>query len=495
MLAMTSDTAWQQIKGFNRALWFANIMELLERWAYYGVRAVLSIYIVDAVSKGGLEFTHLQKGSIYAWRALIQSLLPMFTGGYADRYGYKKTIAFSIVLKIAGYILMGTQRTYAGFFFGCMMLATGTAVFKPGVQGTIAHSLDEKHAALGWGVFYQMVNIGGFIGPWVAGYLRILDWKYVFFANAVVVSLNFITLCLYEDPKPAVQSADFVDANPVKEFAKILVSSVKNLFEPKLIAFLLLFSGFWLMFMQLFDILPNFIDDWVDSSGVVGALGGLLHIDKFSEMGAAGVNIPPEWMINMNAGCIIVLMIPVAMAFSRFKALTSIIIGIVISAAGLVLAGATTSGALCLAGIFVFSIGEMASSPKKLEYLSSLAPVEKKGLYLGYANVPLAVGWGIGSKLGGYLYEFYGDKTNIARRVLAADFGFTKEALAALPKDQVLPTLADKLNLSQLELTRKLFADFRPDRIWYWFAAVGLASMAGLVVYDRVFVKGSAPRS
>ncbi len=487
------ETILQKLKSFNRALWFANIMELLERWAYYGVRAVLSIYIVDAASKGGLEFTHLQKGSIYAWWALIQSLLPMFTGGYADRYGYKKTIAFSIVLKIAGYLLMATQTSYWGFFWGCMMLATGTAVFKPGVQGTIAHSLDEKHAALGWGVFYQMVNIGGFIGPWVAGYLRMMSWSYVFYANAVVVSLNFITLLLYEDPKPKMQSSDFTDESPVREFFKILVSSVKGIFEPKLIAFLLLFSGFWLMFMQLFDILPNFIDDWVDSSGVILAFGKLSGIERFVEMGARGANIPPEWMVNINAGCIILLMIPAAVFFSRFSALASINIGIFISAAGLVLAGASMSGSLCILGILVFSIGEMASSPKKLEYLSSLAPPEKKGLYLGYANVPLAVGWGIGSKLGGHLYEFYGDKTNLAKQVLRGDFQMTPDAVAALPKEDILPTLAGKMGVSGSELTRLLFERFRPDRIWYWFAAVGIASMLGLLVYARVLARSRRP--
>ncbi|HBL15727.1 MAG TPA: transporter [Elusimicrobia bacterium] len=484
-----SPSTWAVIKSFPRALWCANIIELFERWAYYGVRALLSIYIVDAAAKGGLEFNHLQKGSIYSWWALIQCLLPMFTGGYADRYGYKKTMAVSWVLVIAGYLLMGTQKTYWGFFFGCMMLATGTAVFKPGVQGTIAHSLDEKHAAVGWGLFYQMVNIGGFIGPWVAGYLRMMSWKYVFMMSAVMISVNYLMLFLYSDPKPK-QAKEFTDADPVKEFFKILYASVVNIFEPKLISFLLLFSGFWLMFMQLFDILPNFIDDWVDSSGVVLGLGRFLHIGRLAELGASGFNIPPEWMVNLNAGFIIVLMIPIAVLFSRLKALTSIIVGIFISACGLVLAGSSMNGALCILGILIFSIGEMASSPKKMEYLSSLAPPEKKGLYLGYANVPLAIGWAIGSKIGGYLYENFADKTNLARRVLETDFGMTGEAVKALPKQEVLPLVAAKLNVTAGEATRVLFERFHPDRIWIWFALIGLASMIGLIVYDRIFVRG-----
>jgi dipeptide/tripeptide permease len=476
----------EQVRTFKRALWFANIIELFERWGYYGVRALLSIYIVDAAARGGLEFNHLQKGSIYSWWALIQCLLPMFTGGYADRYGYKKTVAFSAVLTITAYLLMAQQRTYPGFFAACMLLATGTAIFKPGIQGIIAHSMDEKHAALGWGIFYQVVNIGGFLGPWIAGSLRIISWKYIFYMSACAIALNLLVLCLFEAPASPQKRAE---GSPVREFFKILTDSVKNIFEPRLIAFLLLFSGFWLMFMQLFDILPNFIDDWVDSSGVVLALGRILHSTRLTELGAAGRNIPPEWMINLDAGFIILFMIPIAMLFSRFKALTSIVIGIFIAACGIVLAGASMSGGLCILGILVFAIGEMAASPKKMEYLAGLAPPDKKALYLGYANVPLAIGWAIGSKLGGYAYENFGDKTNFARKVLALDFGFTPEQLSALPKAEVLSTLSAKTGLSAGELTRSLFERFHPDRLWYVFAAVGIASMLGLMVYDRVLVR------
>lgn len=482
------QSTWDVIRSFPRAVWCANLIELFERWAYYGVRALLSIYIVDAAAKGGLEFNHIQKGSIYAWWAVIQCMLPMFTGGYADRYGYKKTMAFSWLLSISGYLLMATQRDYWGFFFGCMVLATGTAIFKPGVQGTIAQTLDDKHAAVGWGVFYQVVNIGGFVGPIAAGALRMLAWKYVFFMSALIISVNYLILFLYTDPK-AKRSADFTDENPVREFFKILWKSVVNIFEPKLISFLLLFSGFWLMFMQLFDILPNFIDDWVDSSGVVLFLGKVLHIGKLIDAGTRGVSIPPEWMVNLNAGFIIVLMIPIAVLFSRLKALTSIIVGIFIAACGLVLAGSSMSGAVCILGIFIFSVGEMASSPKKMEYLSSLAPPEKKGLYLGYANVPLAIGWAIGSKVGGYFYENFGDKTNFARRMLESDCGMTSEAAQAAAKIDVMPLLCDKLGVTQAEATRILFERYRPDRMWLWLAAIGIASMVGLMVYDRAFVR------
>jgi len=111
-------------------------MEMWERLAYYGMRVVVPIYIAQADEPGGLHFTQMEKGSIYAWWFIFQSVLPTFTGGFADRYGYKKTIFWAITLKVIGYVLMATQRSYEGFFIGTMILATGTAIFKPGIQGS-----------------------------------------------------------------------------------------------------------------------------------------------------------------------------------------------------------------------------------------------------------------------------------------------------------------------------------------------------------------------
>jgi dipeptide/tripeptide permease len=484
----------EQVRSFDRAYWACNLMELIERWAYYGVRTVLSLYIVDAVSRGGLEFTHIQKGSIYAWWALVQSLLPLFTGGFADRYGYKNTVAFSITIKIAGYLLMATQHTYWGFFLGCMLLATGTAIFKPGVQGIIANATKGSNASVGWGIFYAMVNIGGFIGPWTAGYLRIMDWSYVFYCNAALVALNFLILPFFKEPaRPSFEAG--AAKNPLQEAAQILVVSVKNVFEPRLAAFLVIFSGFWLMFMQLFDLLPNFIDDWVDSSALLLNFGQLVGNQGLVEAAKAGQQIQPEWMINIDAGAIIFLMVPIAALFSRLKALHSIIWGILISVVGIVLAGASMSGALVAFGIFIFAVGEMMSSPKKMEYLSEIAPPDKKGLYMGYANVPLAIGWGIGSTLGGYMYQNFGDKVTLAKQYMATKLNMSPETLDALPKDQVMATLAAQLGKTPREATELLFAVYQPQQIWYIFGAIGLASMIGLIIYDRVITHRDAKKA
>ena len=103
---------WKTIGTFQRAFWMVNIMEMFERLGYYGVRTVIPIYIAQADEIGGLHFSQTDKGIIFMVWALIQSLVPVFSGGFADRYGYKRTIATSITINIIGYILMATQREF-----------------------------------------------------------------------------------------------------------------------------------------------------------------------------------------------------------------------------------------------------------------------------------------------------------------------------------------------------------------------------------------------
>ena len=147
-------------------------MEIVERFAYYGLRSLVPIYMVLAYEDGGPQFTHIQKGAIFGWWALVQSFLPVMSGGFADRYGFKLNIAIATVIKMAGYLLMGYAielgaffnggdmailkgaaggaYTYPLFFSGAMLLAAGTAIFKPGLQGLIALNIPKHKAAVGW---------------------------------------------------------------------------------------------------------------------------------------------------------------------------------------------------------------------------------------------------------------------------------------------------------------------------------------------------------
>ena len=114
---------WRQTRGLTWPFWAANLMETIERLAYYGVRVVIPIYIAQADEIGGLHFSQGDKGFIFLWWALVQSILPVLSGGFADRYGYKRQIVVAILIKSLGYLLMASQRSFWPFFAGCLLLA------------------------------------------------------------------------------------------------------------------------------------------------------------------------------------------------------------------------------------------------------------------------------------------------------------------------------------------------------------------------------------
>lgn len=461
-----------------RPFWMVNVMEMIERLAYYGVRVVVAIYIAQADEIGGLHFTAIQKGQIFAWWAMFESFVPMISGGFADRYGFKKTIFLSILLKATGYVLMATMRDYWPFLIGCCILALGTGIFKPGVQGTMCQSLNTRNSSLGWGIFYMLVNIGGFLGPPLAHFLYGFGWPTVFYGCAVLVSLNILMLFTYKDPAPGgVQSGSFF---------RNLGQIVLKFFNLKLIVFVLIMGGFWLMFQQLFDMLPNFIVDWVDSS----SLAHSLHIPDFmlQHNSTRPPQISQEWLINANSGLIVGLVVVISWLVSRMRRTISISLGIAIGSVGLMLAGFTESGLICLMGILVFSVGEMLASPKMNDYLGVIAPPGEKGLYMGYANVPRGIGWGLGSIIAGHVYDQMGDKANLAADYLSKNFGITD-----IDRTEAMNVLVDRLGQSHQQVTSMLWDEYDPYRLWYRFALVGVASAIGMVLYSRWMRKHEAP--
>ncbi len=424
-----------QLAAFPSTFWWANWMELVERFAYYGLRTVVPVYMVLAHERGGPELTHAQKGLIFAWWAAVQSFLPIFTGGFADRYGYKVNILISTVLKIAGYLVMGWAiwlgslltgmsveeklgaaggpYTYPIFFAGALLLAAGTAIFKPGVQGLIAYGMPSDARSFGWGIFYQMVNVGGFLGPLFAAVLQMLSWKWVFTMCAVSIALNFVPLMLFPEP-PRKQGEGYVG----KGAGHIVADTFKQFLHPRVFFFTIAFAGFWLMFYQLFDILPNFIDDWVDSRGVVAALGKFLPASVIP-VNAEG-NLNQAWMINLDALLIMFFAFAVGYVTGKFKSLPTMMVGIAVCAACIYALGMSMNGWWTLGAIGVFAFGEMIASPTKLRFMNEIAPKGKEGLFLGFANATTGLGWFVGSLLAGHLYEHGGDKANLALQDLAA---------------------------------------------------------------------------
>jgi MFS family permease len=447
-----------------------NTMEMFERLAYYGVRVVIPIYIAQADERAGLHFTQIQKGQIFMMWALVQTGVPIFSGGFADRYGYKKTIAASIAIKMAGYLMMATFRGFWPFTIGCLTLAFGTAIFKPGIQGSLLRTLTKENSSIGWGTFYMLVNVGGFLGPPLAHYLYGFSWPAVFYGCAVIVSLNFLMLLTYRN----------IDAGVTETGGpwRVAALTFRNLAKPRLLTFILIMSGFWLMFMQLFDMLPNFIVDWVDSRSIVAALN--LPRAVTSET-PRGTMIAQEWMINANSFLIILCVVWISHLVARMRRVHSIFLGITISSLGLLAAGFTMAGVACILGILCFSVGEMLASPKMNDYLGVIAPEGQKALYMGYANMPTAIGWAYGSFLGGQVYDKMGDKANLALRYLAEHHGIT----SGVERTVAVEKLQEVLGVDAVRATELLWNAYHPWRLWIPFASVGIASAIGIFFYAR----------
>ncbi len=487
--AKESQGFFRSISGFGWAYWMLNTIEMWERLAYFSVRSVVAVYIMQADDPGGLHFTAATKGTIYAWWFVFQSILPMFTGGYADRYGYKKTLAFAVTLNIIGYIMMAEFRSFLGFFLGVLVLATGTAFFKPGLQGSLAQSITRGNSSVGWGIFYWLVNIGAMLGPPLAGFLRTgFTWEYVFLASAAVTSLNYLMLLTYKDMPSGASQVE----NPLQVFIK----TFKNLFfNPRLLVFLLIMSGFWLMMYQLWDLHPNFISDWVDSSSVARILP---LPDAWTHETDRGVQVLQENLLNLNAFLIVLCIIPVSWAVSRMRTLSTMLIGMCVATGGIIVSGVTTIGWVFLLGVVFFSAGEMLTGPKKNEYLSLIAPPGKKGMYLGYVNIPVGFGGFVGSKMAGYFYGHYGEKAVLALKYIArhTEYGkarvwdgsvATLETAMGIPRTEAFVKLQEILGMDAVETTQLLWNTYNPQ-YWVWvpFTVIGLISIVSLAVYGQM---------
>ena len=174
--------------SFNKTFWLGSFMELMERWAWYGFWTLFAMYLVGSTDAGGLGFNHIQKGNIMSDITAILYFLPVITGVIADKIGYKLSLSISYIILIVGYYLMGEVNTYWSMYFVFLFVAIGAAMFKPVASAIITKSTNKGNGTLGFGIFYMMVNIGGFIGPASSSYLRTTyGWKIIFIHLAIII--------------------------------------------------------------------------------------------------------------------------------------------------------------------------------------------------------------------------------------------------------------------------------------------------------------------
>jgi MFS family permease len=479
------------IASLGYVFWIVGGMEMVERCAFYGVRAVSGLYANAAQSEGGLGIDEFKLGDIFMTWALLQSLLPVFTGGLSDRYGYKQTIFISTIVKIVGYLIMALVPSYWGFFTGAMVLAVGTAIFKPGIQGTLVNATTRENSSMAWGIFYQTVNIGGWIGPLIAAFLRERHgWHSVFYANSIIIALNFVLLLTYKEPKQELRLERARLAKESKVARRSLWrESLDELKKKHVWLYLLIFSGFWFMFQSLFDVLPLHIRDWVNTQQIVNDLfgpGGTRNpVFKFLiGMNKEGTSINPEGMLNLNAALIMVSCFFFAYLSGKLRATTSMVIGTFLATIAMFMSGYSSLGWFSFAAIMVFSVGEMLSSPKFSEFIGNFAPSDKKAMYLGFSQIPLAIGWTLEGKLGPMLYGVFASKERFAREMLE-ERGMPHATVAAIKQGEAFKTLVAYTKETPESLTSALHATHNVGAVWLIMAGIGVITAVSIWAYGN----------
>lgn len=462
---------------FPRTFWVANTLELFERWAWYGFFMLFANYLTGSSDVGGLEFTQSQKGILMGVGTGILYFLPVLTGAIADRYGYKKILALAFTIYTSAFILLPMFSTFTGVFLMYIYLALGAALFKPIISATVAKTTTNETASIGFGIYYMMVNIGAFFGPMITLLFKGTS-NLVFYVSAGMIALNFILLLFYKEPnRETVQHTSL--SRTFKDIFCNMFSIVKDL---KFVVFLLIVAGFWTMYNQLFFTIPVFVSQWIDTSTLYHFFERYLPFISNNYSPTPGV-MDAEFVANFDALYIILFQIMVSSIVMHMKPLKSMISGFLVCSIGMALTLFSQNVLFTLVAILIFSLGEMAGSPKITEYIGRIAPHDKKALYMGYSFIPVFIGNIFAGIISGVVYQNMSDKVIITRQFVA-DKGLTIPE--GLSNNAYFDNVAQQLHLSNKELTDLLWQQYSPSNIWMVILAIGLGTTLLLYIYDRV---------
>jgi proton-dependent oligopeptide transporter, POT family len=376
---------------FPRVFWIANSVEVLERFAYYGIYMGFSIYF------SVLGYKTEQLGIIQSLFLFISYTIPVFSGTFADKFGFKKVLLISYLAYLPSIILLIYTKTFSGLILTMLCIGFAAGVFKPLISGTVRVVTDSTNSTMGFSIFYAMVNIGGSFGPLVLGRLRAISWENAYIAAACAIGVMFfITLFFYKEPERIIQG------ETLRKKFKDMGETLSNF---KFALFLLLLGlFFWLPFWSFFNLCSKYIETSLDGALLYNNIKSVTGttIANFLSKDDNGTRKVLGETIAHTGWIIMVFQLLIAWIFERFKAFPSFIFGLFIVCMGFVFLGLAniSSPAWVFAGIFFFAVGEMISSPRIQEYITWLAPKEKAGLYMG-SNF---LATGIGGLLSGVIY-------------------------------------------------------------------------------------------
>jgi len=369
---------------FPPVFWVANLVEVLERFAYYGIYFGFGIYMTQ------LGYTRDQLGVVQSLFLLLSYAIPLISGTFADRYGFKRVLIVSYLAYLPSILLLMLTKSFSGIALTMLSIGLAAGIFKPLIAGTVRVSTDPTNKTLGFGIFYAMVNVGGSFGPIVAGKLRAISWNHAFLAAAIAIGLMLlITIFFYREPP-----RDLRGQTLGQKFREIGVA----LADLKFTVFLLLLGVFfWLPFWAFFNLCALYVDSNLDTAQLYQGLRAVLGetiANFFSHVDDQGVRRVLGETISHTGYIIMILQLPVSRFFEKRGAMSSFMVGLAVAALGLLVLGLARGAApaLVFLGIFLFAIGEMISSPRIQEYITWIAPKEKAGLYMGSNFLAVMIG-------------------------------------------------------------------------------------------------------
>lgn len=374
-------------EGFEPAFWVANVSEIFERLSYYGAFSSLANYLHES-----LNIPTEQTGSLAGLFGGMVWFLAILGGAVADRLGFRRALSLAYLILACAYFLLGSLGAawmapvrsavpLLGLLaFVLVLPALGISMVKPSVVGTTARASRENVRSIGYSIYYTLVNIGGAAGPYIASWAhRRLGVENVFRVSALSVLLMFFAVLLFfKEPRRSGE----VQAASLAETARNLFTVATN---PRFMLFLLIFSGYWIVFWQQYIVLPIYIHGYVDP-----------HADV-------------ELILITDAATVICLQFLVTYLTQKIPAFRAITIGTLISALGWLIVASRPAVWAVVISIFVVALGEMILSPRYYEYVSRLAPPGQQGTYMGFAFVPIGIGSLVGGWLGGRLMHHYGE--------------------------------------------------------------------------------------
>jgi len=375
--------------GFEPAFWIANFTEIFERVAYYATSAVLAIYLSEQ-----LHFSSELTGWVVGIFGMVVWFLPILGGTLADRFGFRRALMFAYLVMTVGYFLLGSlaapwmeslRRAMGDKWLVLAILmipALGPGVVKPCVAGTTARASSENVRSLGYSIYYTLVNIGGALGPIVAWLVRKqLGWgiESVFRVAALSVFLMFwTTLFFYREP-----------GRSGEQKVASVFTALSNMFVVlgnfRFVLFLVISSGFYIVFWQQYISVPLFIRGYVNPKANV------------------------DLILSVDPIIVICFQILVSYLIRKMPAVRAMALGFFITGLSWILLAIHPTIPILVATLVGVAIGEITQASRYYEYISRLAPSGQQGLYMGYAFLPIAIGYLIGGPLGGYLVHYYGE--------------------------------------------------------------------------------------